>query len=287
MSKFIKLENGSKGLGEGNTSSSPLGDKKRINASKYWCFTYNNYKEEDVGSMARMFSDFGEYLFAKEVGESGTPHLQGWVGFKSKQRPIECFSKCGDWVKNIHWEKQRGNKGQAIGYCLKGNGDVFSNFDYSGYKPRVVEDRMVGKELYEWQKEILEMIKGKPDERKIFWYVDVVGGIGKTTFCHHIALKYKNAAIFSGKAEACKYALVKRLEENKPTDICIFDIARCQDEKYISYQSIEDVKNGLFFNTKYESVQFVDNIKHVIIFANMFPDESKLSKDRWVIKEIS
>jgi hypothetical protein len=49
---------------------------------------------------------------------------------------------------------------------------------------------------------------------------------------------------------------------------------------------MENVKDGLFFSTKYESGMVRYNPPHVIVFANVPPDVTKMSADRWVIKEI-
>ena len=53
---------------------------KRLN----WCFTLNNYNEEDI----KMFDDLEcQYLiYGKEKGENGTEHLQGYVQLSSKKR---------------------------------------------------------------------------------------------------------------------------------------------------------------------------------------------------------
>lgn len=40
-----------------------------------YCFTLNNYKEEDIEKLLK--SDVKYITFQKEVGDSGTPHLQG------------------------------------------------------------------------------------------------------------------------------------------------------------------------------------------------------------------
>lgn len=59
------------------------------------------------------------HVFAREVGESGTPHLQGYIRFKKPCRL--------SWWKNtlprLHVEARRGTEQQAWDYCLK-DGDV-------------------------------------------------------------------------------------------------------------------------------------------------------------------
>lgn len=69
-------------------------------------------------------------------------------------------------------------------------------------------------------------------------------------------------------------------------DICIMDFPRTV-EGYVSYSAIEEIKNGMFFNGKFESSMVMFNTPHIVIFANFLPDTSKLSKDRWVIENIS
>jgi len=49
--------------------------------SRGWIFTWNNYKPEDWESMQSIKCQY--LVVAQEVGEKGTPHLQGFVYFKN------------------------------------------------------------------------------------------------------------------------------------------------------------------------------------------------------------
>ncbi len=51
----------------------------------------------------------------------------------------------------------------------------------------------------------------------------------------------------------------------------------------MSYDSIEQLKNGYFVSTKYESCQCIFNPPVVIIFANFPPNRAKMSEDRWFV----
>ena len=53
------------------------------------------------------------------------------------------------------------------------------------------------------------------------------------------------------------------------------------------YQVIEDLKNGRITSQKYSGkVKYLGAIPHVIVFANWKPNFSKLSRDRWVLRQI-
>lgn len=80
--------------------------------SKRWCFTHNNYANTDWF----MKAEYTYGVFGKEVGESGTPHLQGFIIFKTNQRLSALKKK---FPQEIHWEIAKGTTEQAITYCQK------------------------------------------------------------------------------------------------------------------------------------------------------------------------
>lgn len=142
---------------------------------------------------------------------------------------------------------------------------------------------MMGLEYTYWQKSILDIIKSEPDPRKIYVYVDTLGGKGKSTFAKHLVMT-KNALSLAGKSSDVKYALTEAIKD-RDIDIVIWDLPRSVGN-LVNYQSIEEVKNGMFFSGKYESTMTLFNTPHLFIFTNEIPDLDKLSKDRWVINEI-
>lgn len=263
------------GSGEGNTKP-PL--KKRCTASKKWCFTLNN----PDGSMAPLLEEMFKnkkckYVFQEETGEEGTPHLQGYVEFESKVRPIECIG-----IKQIHWEKTRDDKA-SIKYCCKSDtrtGNVYTNI----ILPREVKDPLQDKILYTWQQEIIDLVKTEPDDRSIHWYWSAEGCKGKTTLAKHLVINY-GALFLTGKGRdiLCGIALAK--EKNLLGNVMVFHYTRTVED-YVSYEALEQAKDGIFFSGKYESGMVIYPPPHVIVFANFEPKLDKLSKDRWVIKNI-
>lgn len=94
----------------GNTKT-----KTRVNPSKYWCFTLNNYTMEHLEHLEHSLSK-DLYIIGKEVGESGTKHLQGYIEFHKRVRPVEHIG-----IKEIHWERTKGSREDNIRYCSKDN----------------------------------------------------------------------------------------------------------------------------------------------------------------------
>ncbi len=95
----------------------------RINPANAWCFTLNNYTENEYGALVQLFSSVAdEYLWivGKEVGASGTPHLQGYIKKRTGRfRPLPKFAVLRDGTQCMHFEKAKGNQSQNYKYCSK------------------------------------------------------------------------------------------------------------------------------------------------------------------------
>lgn len=83
-----------------------------------FCFTVNNYNDFDVERLSTFFKEEkARYLvFGKEVGEQGTPHLQGYCELETQLRFNNLKNK---FVPGAHIEKRRGTAAQAANYCKK------------------------------------------------------------------------------------------------------------------------------------------------------------------------
>lgn len=87
-------------------------------AKRCFCYTLNNYTEEEYNDLINLKCDY--QIIAKEVGESGTPHLQGYIEFKSPKQ----FSVLIKFNSRIHWEPRYGSQMSAVDYCKKDNNFV-------------------------------------------------------------------------------------------------------------------------------------------------------------------
>ena len=80
-----------------------------------FCFTINNYVEETFASM-RQLAEISSYLiYGKEVGESKTPHLQGYCELRKRTR----FNRVKSFIPTAHIEPRKGTAVQARDYCAK------------------------------------------------------------------------------------------------------------------------------------------------------------------------
>lgn len=83
--------------------------------ARHCCWTLNNYTETEVGLIQSYASGVRYLCYAPEIGESGTPHLQGYVAWDNP-RSLEKFKKdCGG---RIHYEPYtNGSAQQNRDYC--------------------------------------------------------------------------------------------------------------------------------------------------------------------------
>lgn len=90
----------------------------------------------------------------------------------------------------------------------------------------------------------------------------------------------------NGKSADIQCGIAKHINDGKELKVAIFGYPRTA-ENFVSYAALEVVKDGIFYNTKYESGMVMYNVPHVVVLANFPPDQTKLSADRWVIKDIT
>lgn len=90
--------------------------------ARAWCFTCNNYENEDEIKIRKMAENGTEVyiIYGKEKGESGTPHLQGYIHLKNA-RTMKSLKK--ELAQKFHFEIARGSCDENVRYCSK-EGDI-------------------------------------------------------------------------------------------------------------------------------------------------------------------
>jgi hypothetical protein len=122
--------------------------------------------------------------------------------------------------------------------------------------------------------------------RRVFWFWEKNGCWGKSIVCKYM-IDNMGAFVVQGKNNDILHGITMYIEKfGQCPRVVIFDIPRVNDN-HVSYQAIESLKNGFFFSGKYESGMVRFNSPHVIVFSNEEPEEYNLSKDRWVIEQLT
>lgn len=88
--------------------------------SKHWTFTLNNYDEHDEQAIKSLYES-GQvqyYVFGRELGEEGTPHLQGFISFKTRKRFETVKRLLGDRY-HIEQRLRNSTNEKAAAYCKK------------------------------------------------------------------------------------------------------------------------------------------------------------------------
>jgi len=88
-----------------------------MRGGKRWCFTLNNYNGSDLDNCRQFIEINCRYgIVGEEVGESGTPHLQGFINCRESYDLASLKIKLGS---KFHFERARGTDSENRRYCSK------------------------------------------------------------------------------------------------------------------------------------------------------------------------
>lgn len=244
--------------------------------ARSWCFTLNNYSDaeyESILSCLRGKKD--KWIVGKEVGENGTPHLQGYFYHNLQTR----FGTLKKWNKRIHWEIARASADDNWKYCSKDE-DFVTN--YKPVPPYMGEDLITADQLYEWQLPLIKLINGPWEKRTVHWFWSKCGGVGKSDFAKYCAYHYPNVKLITVTKSADILTCVDR-----QYNVYILDFPRSLQD-FFPYNAIEQMKNGYVQSSKLQkhAKETMSVPNHVICFANCEPKYNDMSDDRWVVKQL-
>lgn len=89
--------------------------------AKTWDVTINNYTNDDIVLLNSWIDQVNSMVVSKEVGDSGTPHLQGRITFRRAYRLTALKKLHG----TAHWEATKATHDSL--YCMKQGSEVIIN----------------------------------------------------------------------------------------------------------------------------------------------------------------
>lgn len=291
--------------------------------AKNWSFTLNNYTDDDITRLTNLPQDVSYIIFGKEVGESGTPHLQGTICFHQRLRLHQAKSFLG----SVHLTPTR-SLSHSIEYCRK-DGDVFE----SGLPPHPSHQgggkrKSKADELEDFKNSVKEGITDAKMLREIHSTVmadrpvfckDYINDHKKRHKVDPFPLREWQQTLYaklilppdpreiqfivdatgnSGKSWFARYysdlhANSQIIVPGKKADMALtiddssrvffLDCPKSKQGDFIQYDFLEELKNGYVFSPKYESKNKSFPTPHVVVLMNETPDRSKLSADRYSI----
>lgn len=295
-----------------------------MSQAKHWCFTINNWTEQDQVKLRGLIDHVDYYVFGRETGDSGTPHLQGYVAFKEPKR----FARAKELIGvNAHLEVKRGSPKQAADYCKKegdyedygtlpGGQGKRSDWDryveFVGELGRVPSRRELAvhnPSIYaRYRDAAMEiaaahlpaplLVEGDP---RLGWQSLVYGralgdpnGRSIDFVVDPLGSQGKSwlaAKLMSEEPDRVQILGVGRRDDvahaiDPYKNIFLFDIPRTQ-MTFLQYPVLEMLKNRVVFSPKYQSQpKILRSVPYVAVFCNEMPDMNVMTSDRYKIIEI-
>jgi len=294
--------------------------------SRRFCFTINNPTQDESAKVAT-FLDSPRVVYGicgREVGEQGTPHLQGFCILDAPQRFSFLHTNL---CARAHLEVTKAKSQQAADYCKKENDfDEYGSIPDSQGKRSDIElfrewvsaqsrrpsERMVAAAfpaLYlRYRSNLLSLVGhlsphpafGLGDELRQ-WQRELSDDLESEPDDRTIAF-YIDPEGNKGKTYMVRYLLQKFPDEvqvlsvgkrddlahaiDETKSIFLFDIPRGNME-YLQYSVLEKLKDQVIFSGKYESgTKFLLHKCHVVVFCNEEPNLLALSHDRYKLTNI-
>ena len=287
-----------------------------------WVFTLNNPVQREKDHVAEILLEAKYGVVGREVGESGTPHLQGFVIFHRNKR----FNTVAGLFPRAHIELARGSSKQASDYCKK-EGD----YDEYGECPQPRANHTLDG-LYSWADDFVaehgraptspEIAREHPTAyiryprvaRALFhrappptivegnpsWWQRELDDELNGEASDRSVIFYVDPDGGKGKTWFQQWYLTKNPNEvqvlgiGKRDDLAhvieitksvfFFNVPRGGMEHF-QYTILEQLKDRMIFSPKYSScMKILFKKPHVVVFCNEEPEMDKMTADRYDIR---
>lgn len=140
-----------------------------------FCFTLNNYTDLNIENLEKFSQKYLQYIkYGKEIGDSGTPHLQGYVITKKGYSKKDLINLLHSINLKPHIEIMRGDIDQNESYVSK-DGDVSSSGTILNLKPNLETAMMLMEPLIDFSDEskLLFKVLNYPDKKHVSFNDDI------------------------------------------------------------------------------------------------------------------
>lgn len=223
----------------------------------------NRESIEEVYLLQWMFkNDIHKWIIAKEIGNDGYKHWQIRMQTRYTFDELKkAFPKAHIEEASDTWEYER-----KEGHYWRSEDTVEIHRTRFG-------------ELRSNQSRILRNLD-KQDDRELDVIIDTVGKTGKSWLCRWLYEQGKGFYV----PPTCKseQAIIQFVASGyKGEQIIVIDIPRSTRWHSGLYVALEQIKDGLVFDTRYHSTTRDIHGAKVLVLTNSMPKVDKLSYDRW------
>jgi hypothetical protein len=160
---------------------------------------------------------------------------------------------------------------------------------HTDFHQRAVRDEMslssASAQLRPWQTACLTICQQPASSRKVHWFWENVGNVGKSWMARYLALHHQAIVVGAMKKADLLHAISKMITGKSTV---VFDLTRSTEEGAVKvvYEVLEQLSNRVIFSGKYDSQTVWIPQVHLICFANFAPDRLCMSEDRWDVHHI-
>lgn len=173
----------------------------------------------------------------------------------------------------------------SMQYCAKDDTHVCGPWEWGLDKPKNRDLKLEDLPApYPWQQHLLDKYECEPGHGhcSVDWYAEPEGQVGKTTLGKMMAMKYgKDFYLLDGGAQKMKFQAAKN-----PARIYVVNFSR-EREEHTPYGGLEAICDNFYCDTfgSDQKGMIVRKPSWVVVFANFFPDEHKMSDGRLNVHE--
>lgn len=268
------------------------------------CATYDfrmnseGLEPDELMSILRQLAK--HFIFQKEKGEkSGYLHYQGRLSLIKKARKHEALKLWSDTFPEVpppnYFEPTVGAPKVFDYNCYgaKAASRVDGPWNDKSEKPKYIPRQYRGKleSLYPFQKVIFDSATEFEDRIINMIYCES-GNKGKSTIASLCELYAKGIDLPPVNdadkliQSCCDICMAKDLRDPSPVFV---DLPRAMNKDRLNglYSAIEQIKKGKLYDMRYKYQEWWIDSPQIWVFANIEPDLSLLSKDRWRVWTIN